>query len=69
MRKIIEKFDCGIISKDFDPISLARELNRLTPEELMRLKTNSDKAAQELNAETNAKRIRQIVQDLTEPKP
>ncbi|MBI5952673.1 MAG: capsular biosynthesis protein [Chloroflexi bacterium] len=66
MRKIVEKYDCGIVSKDFSSLSLARELNRLTPEKLMQLKENSHKAAQELNAEANAKRVMQIVQDLTE---
>jgi hypothetical protein len=69
MKTIVEKFDCGIVSKDFDPVSLAHELNRLTPERLMHFKANSHKAAQELNADTNAKRVRQIVQDLTETKP
>jgi len=66
MKKIVEKFDCGIVSKDFNPISLAQELNQLTSEKIMYFKANSHKAAQELNAETNAIRIRQIVQDLLE---
>jgi hypothetical protein len=66
MQKIVEKFDCGIVSKDFNPISLANELNHLTSERIMYLKRNAQKAAEELNAEKNAVRVRQIVQDLTE---
>jgi hypothetical protein len=65
MKKIVEKYDCGIVSKDFSPISLARELNRLSVEDILHFKENSHKAAQELNAERNAKRIRQIVRELT----
>ena len=68
MRKIVEKYACGIVAKDFDPLSLAQELNRLTSEELTRFKANAHQAAQELNAETNAKRVRQIVHDLVETK-
>ncbi len=66
MKKIVGRYDCGIVSRDFDPLSLAHELNRLTPERIMELKANSHKAAQELNADKNAIRVRQIVQDLME---
>lgn len=65
MSELVRKFNCGVISKDFDPKSLANELNQLTAEKIMELKKNSHAAARELNAEANAKRIREIVRDLT----
>jgi len=64
MSRIVRQFDCGVISQDFDPRSLANELNKLTAEKIMELKKHSHEAAQELNADTNAKRIREIVRDL-----
>lgn len=66
MKKIVEKYECGIVSKDFNPLSLARELNRLTVKGIIQYKENSHKAAIDLNAETNSNRVRQIVQELTE---
>jgi glycosyltransferase involved in cell wall biosynthesis len=64
MSKVVKNFNCGVVAKDFEPRSLANELNRLTTEKIAELKENSHKAARELNAEVNAKRIREIVRDL-----
>ncbi|MDP1715415.1 MAG: glycosyltransferase [Anaerolineales bacterium] len=64
MKKIVEKYDCGIVSQDFSPQSLAQELNKLTPERIMDLKRKSHQAAMQLNAEANGKRIHEIVEDL-----
>jgi hypothetical protein len=64
MKEIIEKYDCGIVSKDFLPVSLAEKLNELTPEKIMEYKKKSDIAARELNASTNQKRILELVQNL-----
>lgn len=51
MKKIIEMYDCGVVAKDFEPESLAKVIKELTIERLAELKTNSDKAAKELNAD------------------
>lgn len=64
MKKIVEKYECGIVSQDFSPLSLAHELNHLTAERLDTLKQHAHQAAQELNAEVNGKRIHEIVKDL-----
>jgi len=64
MKKIVEKYDCGIVSQDFSPQSLAQELNKLTPEKIMDLKQKSHQAAMQLNAEMNGKRIHEIIKDL-----
>ena len=68
MKKLVEKYDCGVVSSDFDPRSLAEELNKLTVEDIMKYKENSHKAAGELNAEVNKNRILQIVDELTDGK-
>jgi hypothetical protein len=64
MCKIVQKFNCGVVSKDFTPRSLANELNQLTPEKIMEFKQHSHVAARELNAEVNGKRVREIVHGL-----
>lgn len=61
MKRIVEKYDCGIVAQDFSPQSLAQELNKLTPERIMDLKQKSHQAAMQLNAEANKKRIHEIV--------
>ena len=35
MKRLVGKYDCGVVSRDFDPRSLAEELNKLTVEEIM----------------------------------
>ncbi|HET9910266.1 MAG TPA: hypothetical protein VFQ13_00180, partial [Anaerolineales bacterium] len=66
MSKVVKKFNCGVVSKDFDPRSMANELNRLTTEKIMEFKQHSHEAASELNADVNARRIKEIVRDLME---
>ncbi len=64
MNKIVKAYDCGIVSSDFTPPTLAKELNRLTSEKIMYYKGQSHKAAMELNADTNRRRIHEIVGEL-----
>ena len=64
MKKLVEKYDCGVVSHDFDPRSLADKLNKLSSEKIMTYKENSHRAAGELNAEANKKRIVQILGEL-----
>lgn len=66
MSKIVRKFNCGVVAKDFDPRSLANELNRLTTHKLLEFKEQSHQAAKVLNAEVNGRRVREIVRELTE---
>ncbi len=53
MRNIIEHYQCGVVSQDFDPASLADKLNSLSAEEIKTMKENAHKAAKDLNAEAN----------------
>ncbi|MBI5952689.1 MAG: glycosyltransferase [Chloroflexi bacterium] len=64
MKKMVEQYNCGIVSQDFSPQSLALELNKLTPEQIVSLKQNSHQAALKLNADVNGKRILEIIENL-----
>lgn len=67
MAKIIQKFDCGIVAKDFTPHSLAYELNHLTTEDVRYYKKKSDAAASVLNAKTNKDIVLKLIHDLLGP--
>jgi glycosyltransferase involved in cell wall biosynthesis len=64
MAKIVKEWDCGIVAGDFEPKTLADELNKLTSERIMYYKQRSDKAALHLSAESNIRRIGSIVDKL-----
>jgi len=61
MAQIVTQYNTGVVSKDFTPRSLAVELNKLTKSDVENYKRNSGKAAGELNAEANAKKINEII--------
>jgi hypothetical protein len=61
MAQIVSQYNTGVVSKDFTPASLAMELNKLTKSDIENYKRNSGKAARELNAEVNAKKLNDIV--------
>ena len=61
MAQIVTQYNTGVVSKDFTPQSLAVELNKLTKSDVENYKRNSGKAAGELNAEANAKKINEII--------
>jgi hypothetical protein len=61
MAKIVLKYDCGIVSDDFKPESLAENLNRLSPTQIQRYKSNADKAAEQVCFEKNANLLSDIV--------
>ena len=65
MKRILQEYNCGIVSEDFSPRSLAQALNRLLSEEkVMYFKEPSPKAALRWNAEANGARVLQIVGEL-----
>ena len=64
MRKIVEQYQCGIVSQEFSPHSLAKELNHLTTQKLNFFKQNAHLAALKLNADISGKRVIEIVEDL-----
>ena len=66
MSKLVRKYDCGIISENFSPESLAKELNQLTSDQINYYKAQSNKAAKVLNAETNKSLVLDMVHKILE---
>jgi glycosyl transferase family 1 len=69
MAKIVDRYDCGIVSPTFEPRDLAALINVTNTKQLWRYKQNSDLAAKELNAERNAPIIRGVVRRALEAPP
>lgn len=61
MAPIAQRYGCGVVAADFDPSSLAKALNELTRDELVRLKRSAHRAASELCYEQIADRLTAIV--------
>lgn len=64
MQRIVEQYHCGIVASDFEPQTLANELNKTRSDEIVSYKEHSNIAARELNANLTGDRVRKIVQDL-----
>jgi hypothetical protein len=64
MAEIVKRYDLGVVSQDFTPESLARELQQLTSEDILTFKINSGSAAKDLNAAKNAVLIQSLVSDV-----
>jgi glycosyltransferase involved in cell wall biosynthesis len=64
MKKIVDKYECGVVSEDFSPRSLADELNRLTVDRLMFYKQQSHRAAHELCSDTSRKQVQAVFDKL-----
>jgi glycosyltransferase involved in cell wall biosynthesis len=64
MQTIVQKYQCGVVANDFEPQTLAKELNKLSLDEIISYKCQSNFAALELNSDLNATRIGKIVRDL-----
>ncbi len=67
MAEVVTTYGCGIVSATFRPDDLARRLTELTPDRIMELKRNSDRAARELCFENEGKKLLKIIHDLLEP--
>jgi hypothetical protein len=61
MAEVVRRWDCGVISDDFRPDSLAEALSKLTLAEVRRMKANADVAAGALNAEANQEVVLGVV--------
>ncbi|MHC2070803.1 glycosyltransferase [Bremerella sp. T1] len=62
MARLVKSYDLGVVTDDFTPQSLATSLSQLNAEKVMRYKENSHRAARELSAEHDMKRLREIVE-------
>ena len=61
MKKYVEKYKLGVVANDFNPESLADQLNGLTNEQILNFKKNSHKYSWELSAEKNLKYYSDLV--------
>jgi len=64
MKRLVEKYDLGIVGHNYDPKAMAEKLNRLTPEKIMYYKTRCNESAKELSSESNKDKFRKIVADV-----
>jgi hypothetical protein len=62
IKKITEAYSIGVVSEDFDPISLARKINSLDAQQIELFKKNTAKVAREMNAEKNEIRFKESLQ-------
>lgn len=65
MAKIVKKYNCGVVSEDFTPASLADAIRKLTPEDIDRMKKNTAQAASDLSAEKNAEKLKALCQRMS----
>lgn len=64
MKALVENYDLGWVSKDFEPSSVASMIANVTTEEINKKKQNAHKYAYELAAESNYKKIKECVQTI-----
>lgn len=64
MASIVREYDLGLVATDFQPETLARELNMLTTEKLVYYKNQSHHAAAKLNSLNNCSRMSQIFDEI-----
>lgn len=64
MADIVNHYDLGIVSSTFDPKDLAKELSKLTRDQLIKFKSNTEVAAQELCAEKNEEILQTVITEI-----
>jgi hypothetical protein len=64
MAHVVNKYDCGRVSNDFSPKSVAEVLNALSIDDIVNMKNNSDQAAKVLNSAANKELILNTVSNL-----
>lgn len=67
MARVVRDHDCGLVTRDFTPESLAETLASLTPANIAAYKRQSDVAAGRLNAEHNRAAVLKLVASALEP--
>lgn len=64
MKMIIEEYNVGVVSDNFEPSSLAKKIKGMTTQELNKYKNNSRLASDTLNLETNKIKMNGIIEEL-----
>lgn len=63
MKRLVEEYNIGIVSKDYSPISMANALNSLTHEQVLYFKAQSNKHALDLSAQQNEIKFNKIISE------
>jgi hypothetical protein len=64
MARIVKEYQCGVVSDEFSIRSMAKILNKLSSEDIMKFKERSHEAASDLCAEKNKETVLSIVRNL-----
>ncbi|MFZ5965194.1 hypothetical protein ACOXXX_19800 [Thalassococcus sp. BH17M4-6] len=64
MKEVVDEYGCGVVSPEFSIESLASTLSQIGIEELQELKAKSDAVARVLNAENEANKLIDLIDDL-----
>jgi hypothetical protein len=64
IKKITEAYNIGVVSEDFNPISLAKKINSLNAQQIESFKNNTAKVASEMNAEKNEIHFKELLQEM-----
>lgn len=64
MKKIVEAHHLGVVADDFTTTSLAKKLNALKHEDIVRFKENSHAAAAKLSANENKKLLKKTIETI-----
>lgn len=65
MAKLVEEYQMGVVSSDFEVESMVATLKQITREQARQWKLNADRAAREINFEVESQTIVDIVRTLT----
>jgi hypothetical protein len=66
MKKLVKKYNLGIVSDDFSPRTMAEKINALTTEQIRFYKRQSHLAAKELSSERNLETMEKIIRQMIE---
>ena len=64
MKKVVEKYQLGVVADDFTPQNLASKIAQLTREDIYRFKQNAVKASAQESAEHYSQAYLQAVKQL-----
>lgn len=64
MSAVIREYNCGLVAKDFTPESFAEVLNKLTLEQIMQYKNNSDIASRSCHAGVSCKILNKVINEM-----
>jgi hypothetical protein len=64
MADLVVQHGCGVVAHDFTPCSMAESLNALSADDIFSYKLRSEMAAQQLNWESESKKLEALAQSL-----